>query len=401
MVVMLRKYEEMPIQSLPMGMTLNTMIALLTTGIRSMLLICVFEGISQWKWAWFRTSRPIDSFQIFDDASRGLWGSFALMFHLRFKHIAALGAFVCITSVAMSLGAQQLISYGQMLTDVDESATAGLSLSHWSSYQGFERDIQSNLDAAVVRAALSRAFEQEPFGLSCSTASCRFPDYSSIAVCYTVHDIIKHVTITQYDETLDANPSPGFGISIDSKHSFTLPHPNFVYVTELNQSLYNALDADSSRSTIINLAIIAATEDKFYRHAVQLVFFLCVNTYATSVVNATSARRIVSSYERPTTLDSGNACKSNDTSTCERRGQGVVEFDYAGKQYSGSLDGTQAMHRSLRLMTGAWSWSETDTKADGLLAGGLAWLSGNHDWNATTAATASPAENVATSLSSL
>jgi Protein of unknown function (DUF3176) len=64
----------------PTGMTLNTLIALLTAIANAALASPLQQGISQLKWVNFkRGSRPLTDMEAFDDASRGIWGSVKLL----------------------------------------------------------------------------------------------------------------------------------------------------------------------------------------------------------------------------------------------------------------------------------------------------------------------------------
>lgn len=63
----------------PLGLTLNTVVALLSTLARAAFLIPVAESISQLKWLWYRKERSLNDFQDFDKASRGAWGAIQLV----------------------------------------------------------------------------------------------------------------------------------------------------------------------------------------------------------------------------------------------------------------------------------------------------------------------------------
>lgn len=61
--------------------TLNSVIASLTSLLRAAMMVAVAAGISQQKWNWFsRRARVVKDLQVFDDASRGPWGSIKLVF---------------------------------------------------------------------------------------------------------------------------------------------------------------------------------------------------------------------------------------------------------------------------------------------------------------------------------
>lgn len=69
----------------PLGTNLNTIVAFLASMAKVTFVVAVIEGLGQLKWMWFSSSqaRPLSDFQVFDQASKGGWGSVKLLF--RFK----------------------------------------------------------------------------------------------------------------------------------------------------------------------------------------------------------------------------------------------------------------------------------------------------------------------------
>lgn len=68
----------------PLGITPNTLISILTTFSKSMLLFVVGQCLGQLKWVWFaRRARPLKDIGTFDEASRGPWGSLLLIWLTR------------------------------------------------------------------------------------------------------------------------------------------------------------------------------------------------------------------------------------------------------------------------------------------------------------------------------
>ena len=76
----LAHYNGKSMPSWPTGITLNTLIALLTAIANAALASPLQQGLSQLKWISFkRESRPLTDMEAFDDASRGIWGSIKLL----------------------------------------------------------------------------------------------------------------------------------------------------------------------------------------------------------------------------------------------------------------------------------------------------------------------------------
>jgi hypothetical protein len=74
-ILLLRQYDKQPPPTWPLGITLNTVLALLATITKAAFAYPVFQGISQMKWDWYaQQTRPLSDLQAFDSASRGVFG---------------------------------------------------------------------------------------------------------------------------------------------------------------------------------------------------------------------------------------------------------------------------------------------------------------------------------------
>jgi len=83
-IVVLAQYDRQQAPQWPLGITLNTLLAFLASTAKAALLIPVTEGIGQLRWMWFRrTARQADDFELFEEATRGSYGSLKLMISLK------------------------------------------------------------------------------------------------------------------------------------------------------------------------------------------------------------------------------------------------------------------------------------------------------------------------------
>jgi hypothetical protein len=129
-VGVLASMDGRPLDSWTIVVSLNAVVAILTTASKSLLLLPVTECISQFKWSYF-DSRPRQMFDldIFDNASRGPLG--ALMLLLRKQTMATLatiGAIVILASLAVDPFVQQVIHFETRLVPMgDGTATFPLA----------------------------------------------------------------------------------------------------------------------------------------------------------------------------------------------------------------------------------------------------------------------------------
>ena len=119
MLIVLKAYQQRSLSSWHFvhDITLNTLVALLSTISRTALIVSVASCLSQLKWIHLvRSPRPLQEMQIFDDASRGPWGSLELICRMHFKtKLATWGSLITILSLAMGPLSQQLLSYPSRL----------------------------------------------------------------------------------------------------------------------------------------------------------------------------------------------------------------------------------------------------------------------------------------------
>ena len=79
-------HQGRPLPNWPYSMTINSMIAVFSTIMKSAMLLCTAECISQSKWIWFRTKEhALTDVEIFDIASRGPWGSLHMFLKVRWR----------------------------------------------------------------------------------------------------------------------------------------------------------------------------------------------------------------------------------------------------------------------------------------------------------------------------
>jgi hypothetical protein len=99
----------------PLNITLNAYIAILSRIASASLMLPVSEALGQLKWSWFQGhSKKMWDFELFDNASRGPWGSVMLLVRTKGTTLAALGAAITIFVMAMDPFFQQVVRYPQV-----------------------------------------------------------------------------------------------------------------------------------------------------------------------------------------------------------------------------------------------------------------------------------------------
>lgn len=94
------------------GLTLNAYISILSKMAGAALILPVSEALGQLKWSWFlEHSKQMWDFEIFDNASRGPWGSLLLLVRTKMRALAAVGALIMLCSLALDPFFQQVVDF--------------------------------------------------------------------------------------------------------------------------------------------------------------------------------------------------------------------------------------------------------------------------------------------------
>lgn len=200
----------------PVGINLNTLIALLATILRAALMVVVSEILGQAKWSWFSGKpRSLMGLQRFDDASRSFLGSARLLGSIftHGYHVAALlawlAALVHILSFAIGPFAQQAIR-SVPCTRVLPDAEARFFAAHYvpgrSNYYRTAPgrwSLDTDMRGAMLMGLTNPHGNDSKVPFSCPTGNCTFDDHgtgvthSSIGMCSKCTDVTQFATMNQ------------------------------------------------------------------------------------------------------------------------------------------------------------------------------------------------------------
>lgn len=184
-IAVLRVYDNHPLPSLPKGVTLNAVVSILATGAKSALLAAVASAIGQGKWTWFHSKpRPLAHAHILDEASRGPYGSLAMLFKKPAFSLSALGAVITVLSLGFDPFIQQVLSTSirQIPQDSDLAVT--------SQATAFLQAESARFDQAVNNAIYSDKFDRTP---GCPSGNCTWPTFRSFGWCSKCENVTNQV----------------------------------------------------------------------------------------------------------------------------------------------------------------------------------------------------------------
>ncbi|KAG4426773.1 hypothetical protein IFR04_000204 [Cadophora malorum] len=175
-IALLVVFHDKPLPQWPFGITLNTLIALVSAITNASLAVPLASGFGQLKWNWFkRKPSPLTDMELFDEASRGSWGAVRLLSSCRGGYIGMFGAFI--TIAALFLGP---------FSHVPAALNYTPALPGNSGSTGFVPILP--MKSAVFHGLFSESGLAQPKPI-CPTGNCTYPPLTTLATCSTCVDI--------------------------------------------------------------------------------------------------------------------------------------------------------------------------------------------------------------------
>lgn len=204
-VAVLIYLKDRPLNKWPLESSGVTIVATLSRISSAALLLPVYEALGQLKWSWFfeDQSKKIWDFEIFDNASRGPWGSFQLLIRTKARKLAAFGAAIVLFALALDPFFQQLLDFQERWTLLKDKCTiprvsrfesniptifvGGVEASTMDHRLGLiaESFFFNNGTQPVASANGSRT----DFPFSCPTSKCTWPVYETLGTCSACEDV--------------------------------------------------------------------------------------------------------------------------------------------------------------------------------------------------------------------
>lgn len=343
-------------------LTLNAYISILSKMAGAALILPVSEALGQLKWSWFlEHSKQMWDFEIFDNASRGPWGSLLLLIRTKGRALAALGALIMLCAMALDPFFQQVVDFPERPTLHKLPGTIPRVVRYSPTYrpeffQGWEENgYDQQLEPVVQKFLYANGTQPIPFGngtrpdipLSCPTSNCTWTNYETLAVCSKCASIEAPdlMTFTCLNTTIDwtttytgvisdeATETPNgtaCGYFINATSSSPILMSGYIFNessigSELGEALLvrtlpltkfltkdqlfgtGSIKFKDMRNTLLDALIVSAVggADSVYRHEApvihECVLSWCVQTVRTSYEGGKYEEQILTTYENTTT----------------------------------------------------------------------------------------------------
>ncbi|KAI4870994.1 hypothetical protein F4820DRAFT_442424 [Hypoxylon rubiginosum] len=259
----LQRIEDQPIELWPYAIRPNSLISVLTTIAKAAMLIPIASCLSQAKWSHFqRRPHALDHLQLYDDASRGPWGSFLLLFSWRLKAVAAWAlAFVTLVALGIEPSVQQILEPRNRQAPL-ANATAQIgraenytSRAIWSSsIQGYGGPRDPNPHILELQTALANGLvgSVPDVNFQCPepATQCTWEQFSTLAVCANFRNVTNDVKEHQLNSTLYSYTFPkGSNITMDVNRNnggTTLFHSVGLLNTIYNGTILNGIGMENA-----------------------------------------------------------------------------------------------------------------------------------------------------------
>ncbi|GAW17768.1 hypothetical protein ANO14919_072350 [Xylariales sp. No.14919] len=219
-IPVLKVIDDKPLDSWRYSIRPNSLISILTTISKSSMTVATASCLGQLKWDHFQyRPNPLDHLQIYDDASRGPWGSFLLLCTGRLKVVTAWAlALVTLFSLGIEPSAQQILDTPTRQTILPNvTAQIGIARNYSSNgivsksqfYWGGSLRIPTaglfNLQTAIAGGIVGSV---PPVNFYCPppATQCTWPPFSTLAVCSTysnpTNTVKPECTTDKYNNTI-------------------------------------------------------------------------------------------------------------------------------------------------------------------------------------------------------
>lgn len=304
-------YNGKPVPDLGVNLTLNALLALLSTVLRGLLVVIVAQIISQRKWDWYTATgaRPLEDLQKFDAGSRGILGAFQLIPTVALHDgVTLVAALILLLSFLVGPFVQQTSSTAECYFASLNASAASIPTAHWVPRSGGYRTSPGtmgetgwaapDLIVAILSSVTSPDGVENRIIPNCATGNCTFDDlppgktrqeaqdsqasmHSAAAVCSACTDVTSLVTRDFNASTMETNHFLPNGMNL----TFYTPA---VVKSEKDLSWVEGLQTKDARAAsrwaYVNATFFSKSRDSKTGVASVCSLYPCLRTYTTLVV---------------------------------------------------------------------------------------------------------------------
>ncbi|KAL9106294.1 MAG: hypothetical protein Q9227_008694 [Pyrenula ochraceoflavens] len=227
-VATLHPYQDRPIPDWPYHLSINTLIAIYIVILKAAIVFVAAEGLGQLKWQWFDSERPLKDLLRYDDATRGPWGSFKLLYTLGLRQlVASCGAFIVLAAIIVDPFAQQIIATYNC-PQLAESVLATVPRTNNYNETGRHTGAgEASLSLGMQNAINGGIFNPgDPVNYQCPTGNCTFSKhYHTVGFCGNCSDTTNQLYL--WNKPNNKNSSTAWILELMTNKTYPLgPYKN-------------------------------------------------------------------------------------------------------------------------------------------------------------------------------
>ncbi|KAI9788937.1 MAG: hypothetical protein M1835_001998 [Candelina submexicana] len=298
-------FDGRPLPSWPYSITLNALISVLATISKAALLLPISEALSQLKWLWFRVGRkPLDDFDIFDQASRGPWGSARLFFRLRARHFASLGALMTVSTLAMDPFVQQTIGYRSGI-----GLYPGGAVSYPFAYRAKSYDdrgpgmrsagnsVEGPMLAAIYKGIFAETFNEtqrpaQATAKSCISGNCTFPRFTSLGT----QEFCDSEGCKTYNQCNDTLPNGVALRNMENNNGYSNISALEFLPLSSKSLIYQHINSPLGVFDFLKSEVQSTTFDGYRPWALECALYFCVQYYEVSVDSGSAVETVIRTW---------------------------------------------------------------------------------------------------------
>ncbi|KAI3390999.1 hypothetical protein diail_8133 [Diaporthe ilicicola] len=302
-IALLARYEGKSLPSWPYEITLNALIAVLTTVANAAMTVPLSSGLGQLKWDRMKNGHaPLADMEVLDEASRGAWGAINMLRRLRGGLCGSLGAVAVIVALFLSPFAQQVVIYRNLAQESEVGATNYRAMNFTVALPSVDSAVPFVPVLPIKSAVYNGLFAENnkpwtSLPVSCETGNCTWKPFDTLAVCNTCTDMTPFLQRDCATDSDDCGWKLLSGPVLNSSDVFSMT------------SQFPSTEGGASWSTIMKLVFMGtesstAEAGNTQPWARQCVLTACVQTIKSQIINGNLFENVTHAVENKTVVTS-------------------------------------------------------------------------------------------------
>ncbi|KAI0837192.1 hypothetical protein F5Y06DRAFT_93617 [Hypoxylon sp. FL0890] len=269
----------------------STIIVAVMSCFRLALKAVIESCISQGAWIWVSAFRKgkvearLEDFKLFSEASTGIWGSLVLIWRMKGKHLACVGAAIVILAQGFETFSSQMIGFDDEPTPF--VSNTGANTLHvppppraetWHNIvpRGVDMSLGLSTKAAIYDGIIGGTMPTLP--VVCSTANCVWPPFPTLGVCGScTESLFRTTSISRQDSAASV----------------------FVFAVSPTGGSLNAFSSNSQAFfSAFDMMSVSQTPSETGVRAHECALWFCLQSYNVTVTNGVQSSTMIANWSK-------------------------------------------------------------------------------------------------------